>query len=93
MFPTEIWHMKYPKELVEKAKFELSVFERVSQETGKELVAEVERLRKLLEIPSQEFTHQCRACCERYTPRDGESEDCPYCGSNGVLPDAASLGS
>jgi len=35
----------YPTELVEKAKFEMAIFERVSAETGNELIAEVLRLR------------------------------------------------
>lgn len=35
----------YPTELVEKAKFEMVIFERVSAETGNELIAEVLRLR------------------------------------------------
>lgn len=35
----------YPTELVEKAKFEMTIFERVSAETGNELIAEVLRLR------------------------------------------------
>lgn len=35
----------YPTELIEKAKFEMTIFERVSAETGNELIAEVLRLR------------------------------------------------
>lgn len=35
----------YPTELVEKAKFEMTIFERVSAETGNELIEEVLRLR------------------------------------------------
>jgi hypothetical protein len=39
----------YPTELVAKAKYEMRVFERVSAETGAELIAEVERLRAEIE--------------------------------------------
>lgn len=40
---------EYPKEIVAKAKYEMHVFERVSAETGAELIAEVERLRAEIE--------------------------------------------
>jgi hypothetical protein len=40
--------MEYPTELVAKAKYEMQIFERVAQETGAELVAEVDRLREAL---------------------------------------------
>ena len=46
--------MSYPTELIEKAKFELKTFERVSADTGVELVAEVERLREVLKRAKQE---------------------------------------
>lgn len=46
--------MGYPTELVEKAKFEMSTFERVSADTGAELIAEVERLRQIVERAKQE---------------------------------------
>jgi hypothetical protein len=38
----------YPTELVAKAKYEMEVFERVSSDTGAELIAEVERLRAII---------------------------------------------
>lgn len=41
--------MTYPIELVAKAKYETSVFERVSADTGAALIAEIERLRAELE--------------------------------------------
>lgn len=37
--------MGYPTELIEKAKYEMKVFERVSSATGEQLISEVERLR------------------------------------------------
>lgn len=45
--------MNYPTELVAKAEFELRVFERVSQETGKELLDEVKRHRASQEQAQQ----------------------------------------
>jgi hypothetical protein len=39
--------MTYPTELVEKAKYEVHVFERVARDTGIALIAEVERLRSI----------------------------------------------
>jgi len=39
--------VKYPTELVAKAQYEMHVFERVSADTGAELIAEVIRLREL----------------------------------------------
>lgn len=36
---------QYPTELVEKAKFEISIFERVSAETAEQLLAEVQAWR------------------------------------------------
>jgi hypothetical protein len=39
---------EYPSELVERAQFEINVFERVSADTGIELVEEVIRLRGAL---------------------------------------------
>jgi len=47
--------MKYPEELIPKAKYELDVFERVSMDTGKELVAEVELLRALMSEAVRDF--------------------------------------
>lgn len=41
--------MSYPTELIAKAKYELGIFDRVAAETGSELVAEVERLREILQ--------------------------------------------
>lgn len=40
--------MSYPTELVEKAKYEVRVFERVSADTGILLIAEIMRLRDLV---------------------------------------------
>ena len=40
---------RYPTDLVARAKYEMHVFERVSAETGTELIAEVERLRAEIE--------------------------------------------
>ena len=40
--------MTYPTELVERAKYEVEVFERVSADTGIELTAEVVMLRSLV---------------------------------------------
>jgi hypothetical protein len=39
--------MVYPTELVEKAKYEIEIFERVSADTGQELLDEVIRLREM----------------------------------------------
>lgn len=50
--------VSYPKELLEKAKFELEVFQRVSVETSKELVQEVERLRGILASHGIDFNAQ-----------------------------------
>lgn len=45
---------------------------------------EIERLRDLLACRGAEGrSHQCRACFHSYTPAEGESEDCPRCGSAG----------
>lgn len=48
--------MTYPTELIEIAKYEMHVFDRVSAETGAALIVEVERLRLLVNNPSQEST-------------------------------------
>lgn len=40
--------MEYPTKLIERAKYETRVFDRVSMETGAELITEVERLRAVL---------------------------------------------
>jgi len=45
-------------ELVEKAEFELEVFERCSQVTCRELIAEVKRLREVVEKAAD-------ACCKQ----------------------------
>lgn len=39
---------EYPTELVEKANFEIRIFERVAMDTGIELLAEVIRLREII---------------------------------------------
>ena len=75
--------MSYPTELVAKAKYELQIFERVSADTGRELVAEVERLREIISMSGQEHTHECIKCHFSYTPKPNASEDCPACGCNG----------
>jgi hypothetical protein len=45
--------------------------------------AEIARLRALLAAPQEGNTHQCRKCLFKYTPHEGQSEDCPKCGSDG----------
>ena len=77
--------MAYPKELLDVANYEMRVFERVSQDTGKKLIAEIVRLRELLATPRSEMTHECISCHHVYTPSEGESEDCPVCGCKGVI--------
>jgi hypothetical protein len=43
----------YPTELIAKAEFEMRIFERVSQETGKQLLNEVKSLRAILQELSE----------------------------------------
>lgn len=74
----------YPTELVEKAIYELHIFERVSGDTAVALIEEVKRLRELLKSQSEGHSHKCIACYYSYTPKDGDSEDCPVCGCDGT---------
>lgn len=46
----------WPTELVAKAKYELRIFERVAMDTGAELVAEVERLRGIIQRAKEHST-------------------------------------
>lgn len=75
--------MNYPTELIAKAKYELEVFDRVAADTGAELVAEVVRLREMLEETGNDCTHKCVKCLHSYTPV-GANEDCPHCGCDGI---------
>lgn len=45
-------------------------------------VAQIERLQG---VAADGHTHQCRRCDHPYTPADGDSEDCPKCGFDGVV--------
>lgn len=59
-------------------------------EAGKQLLAEkdaeIARLKGVLNMPTDSYTHQCRACDQRYNPEGRPSEDCPRCGSDGRDP-------
>lgn len=48
--------------------------------------SEVARLRDLLQNNQADASHQCRKCLFRYTPYEGQSEDCPKCGHDGKNP-------
>ena len=75
--------MDYPQDLLARANFEMETFERCAADTCKALMAEVVRLRNILAINDRDHSHECKHCFLRYTPAEGDSEDCPSCGSNG----------
>jgi hypothetical protein len=58
--------MTYPKELIARAKYELDVFERVSQNTGIALLAEVIAWRS--RFPEHEYRAQDECVAMKLTP-------------------------
>ena len=50
-----------------------------------ELREQVRRLEQELEDFRSQHTHDCIRCRHQYTPKEGESEDCPVCGCDGTL--------
>ena len=63
--------MSYPTELVEKAKYEVHVFERVSADTGIALIAEVERLRaEIAVLTQQRIEWRCHVAGETFRTDD-----------------------
>lgn len=65
--------MTYPTELVEKAKYEMKVFERVSADTGTELIAEVKRLRAEFANARKAERERCAAIVRGMWGVDGEA--------------------
>ncbi len=48
-----------------------------------ELREQVKRLEQELEHFRSQHTHDCIRCRHQYTPKEGESEDCPVCSCDG----------
>ena len=46
---------------------------------------QIERLEHELDHFKSQHTHDCIRCRYQYTPKEGESEDCPVCGCDGTL--------
>lgn len=46
---------------------------------------QVRRLKQELDYFRSQHTHDCIRCRHQYTPKEGESEDCPVCGCDGTL--------
>lgn len=52
---------------------------------------QVRRLEQELEDFRSQHTHDCIRCRHQYTPKEGESEDCPVCGCDGALETCATI--
>lgn len=46
---------------------------------------QIERLEQELDHFKSQHTHNCIRCRYQYTPKEGESEDCPVCGCDWTL--------
>lgn len=79
--------MSYPDELIERAKYEVQVFQRMALKTGEQLIAEVERLRLAAAAKQSEIDQLMLEYC----PGDMTKAQITNWGDHQVVVDDAAL--